>query len=386
LGLNNSLIVVCKAIPFDSGGSAKVVRSLFNNAKEQDHVLLFGREPQTDVHIRDLILPYKWEISPLSNGSENVIIKFYKFLNSLFVGIRIIKKYNSNAILGVYRDETSFILSYLLSIVNRLPLHVYLTDLYAENYSSAIKKWIQNKIFSRAVKIFCINEGMQKIYSDKYNIAATVVPHCVNAPLTHSKPLLSEKGFVILFSGNIVYDRLDLLQKLVLILKDNPNYHVRFLCPHGKDFLANHKLLASNVSYTYVTKMDEMMDELRQADLLYLPLTFKKQEGIRSSFQLESCLGTKSFDYMQSGVPILVQCPKEYLTYQYFKKRNAAILLDVDDSEILFERLESIRFAYDKYGKYAENAVASLVENDGQKTYDNLMKTIFSNKNNYNQN
>ena len=369
--------MVTKAVPFDHGGSAAIVRNLFQSAKE-NQVFIVGRKPDINYDLKKEVIPFSYRYLPLSNQPESIIIKAIKFSKSIVASAKYAKQKQVDEILGVYRDETSFVLALFLSFITGLKLNIYLTDLYAENYSSWGKRLLQSIAFSRAKNIFCVTEGMQKFYKERYNLNAILIPHTVNNVEIPSLKTKREVPFTILFSGTIVYDRLDLLQQLVFALKDNADYHIRLMCPHNEAFLIQHNLLESNVSFAFTSDADELMAEINNADLLYLPLTFKKQIKERSRLQLETCLGTKSFDYMQSGVPILVQCPEEYLTYQYFAKRNAAILLNEDNTDTLFELLETIRLNYNDYTHYANAAKKCLQEHDSRKTYNQLMSNIFN--------
>ena len=375
--MKKSLLVVCKAIPFESGGAAGIIRNLFQNSTPAEEIVLIGRKPKTEVYYDILQLPYKTEILPLSAGEETFIKKITKLLYSLILGIKFRKKYNANVVLGIYRDESSFILSYLISILSGKPLFVYITDLYGENYENRSKKIFQKIVFHRAKKIFCLTEGMQQVYKDEYNLDTIVIPHCVN-DIPKVKPRkYPNQPFKILFSGSIVHDRLDLLQNLVQLIGNKKEYKLRLLCPHDNDFLEANNLLADNVTNAFIYSNEEMLMELKKADLLYLPLTFKKPFSQRSFFQLKSCLGTKSFDYMQSGVPILVHSPKQYLTYQYFENRNMAFLLNSSNLEELKNKIEWIRNNYETAEELSKTALSCLNENDGKRIYKLLIKSIF---------
>jgi hypothetical protein len=373
--MNGRIMVICKAIPFESGGAAGIIRNLFSNSSPGE-VLLVGREPKTDINLDELNLPYQFATLPLSNKPEGRLQKAIKFIRSCAIVLSLIKKNQVKTIIGVYRDETSFILAYVISRLTGKSLYLYLTDLYAENYQSSSKRIIQRLIFRRADKIFCLNEGMQEVYENLYGQHTIVIPHSVNYSPPASPKLKASTPFRILFSGSIVYDRLDLLQQLAEIIKEDANYHLRLLCPHDDDFLKENGLAASNISKTFTSSHSEMMKELEAADLLYLPLTFKRANSERSFLQLKSCLGTKSFDYMLSGVPILVHSPSEYLTYSYFEKRSAGILLDSDDPIDLKSKLEEICLNYQDTYPIAVAAAESLKENQGPDIYQKLIREL----------
>ncbi len=218
---------------------------------------------------------------------------------------------------------------------------------------------------------------MKEVYLQKYGINAIVIPHSVNNVKPTEIKTICAKPFTILFSGTIVPDRIDLLQQLVEVIGNDNNYHIRFLCPHDINFFIANGLYAKNISVEFIEDTEAMMATLKKADLLYLPLTFKLPKNSKSDLQLRSCLGTKSFDYMQTGVPILVHCPSIYLTYKYFYNREAAILLNSNDKNDLRTKLDWIRGNYQQVSTYARNAYASLSNNSNDQVISSLIKEIY---------
>ncbi len=370
---NSPIVFICKAIPFDNGGSATVIRNLLSNSLKGQFFVM-GREPKTHLDYKNTEIPYEYALLPLSDGKKNKIIKLFLFIKSILIAIIQIKKIKAEKIIGVYRDETSFLLSYFVSLILNKDLYIYLTDLYAENYTSSLKKMIQKLVFKRAKKIFCLNEGMQKVYKDLYGLNPIVLQNCININNSFKPQIVPNNPFVILFSGTILYDRLDLLQNLVYEFRDNNDYRIHFLSPHNETFFIQNNLIGPNISHSYFNDQSEMMKSLHSADLLYLPLTFAKANDYRTVLQLTSCLATKSFDYMQSSVPILVHCPQEYFTYQFFEKRNAAILLG--SNENVSKVINEIKYNYSEYYKITENAFNSLKNNDSKIVLEKLTKEI----------
>jgi hypothetical protein len=351
-----SLLVIFRNLPPDAGGAATIIRNLFEFADES--VTIVGRKSRYNLDISHT--KYKKVEIPLSDKPENIFNKIKYFIQSIAICLKEIRNSNISNVLGVYRDESSFILSYIVSVISGKPLFVYLTDLYAENYNSLQKKIIQKIIFNKAKYIFCLNQAMKDYYVSvgykNVEIVLSTIPEIL--PLKIKE--FDGKVFKIAFSGSIIYDRLDLLQMLVKIIENNPQYELNLFCPHNEDFLKSNLLYANNVKFEYLNEPTLLLKKLKENHLLYLPLTFKKPDSQRSFLQLKTCLGTKSYEYMQTGVPILVHSPSEFYTYQFFESNQSAILLNSPKKEDLSELIYKVKSKYDNFEPFAQNAHKEL--------------------------
>lgn len=349
-------MVVFRNIPPDIGGAATIINNLF--AFADDNVTIVGRKSR--IILDTTKARYNRVEIPLSEKPESKFVKIFLFLKSIFICLQVIYKSKIKYILGVYRDESSFILSYILSILTRRKLYVYMTDLYAENYISKKKKIIQNIIFKRAKIIFCLNQAMKDYYISMGYKIVEIIPTTIIEIVPFKRKIYKEGVFKIAFSGSIIYDRLDLLQKLVKIIGNNSKYHLMLLSPHDEEFLRQNELKSSNVSIEFVNNSKLLIEKLQECHLLYLPLTFNKPNNQRSYLQLKTCLATKSFEYMQTGVPILVHSPVDYFTYSFFKNTNSAIMQNSGKEENLLKKIEEISNNYKDLSIYAINAHQQL--------------------------
>lgn len=367
-----SLLVIFRNLPPDAGGAATIIRNLFEFADES--VTIVGRKSRFNQGISHT--KYKKVEIPLSDKPENIFYKIKYFIQSIAICLKEIRNSNISNVLGVYRDESSFILSYVVSVISGKPLFVYLTDLYAENYNSNQKKIFQKIIFNRAKSILCLNEAMKSHYiSLGYNqveVILSTVPEIL--PLKIKE--YDDKVFKIAFSGSIIYDRLDLLQMLVKIIGNNSQFELNLYCPHNEDFLKSNLLHANNVKFEYLNDTTQLIKKLQENHLLYLPLTFKKPDSQRSYLQLKTCLGTKSYEYMQTGVPILVHSPSEYYTYQFFESNQSAILLNSPKIENLSDFINKVKSKYNQFKPFAQNAHKELALHQSQSNLQKLFEFL----------
>lgn len=375
--IENVLVVITKGIPFESGGAAAIVRNLFANVNNKSKVFLLGRK--AEYLTSNIVLPYDCFEIPLSNQPHNILTKIFLFSKSLFIGIKVIKQKKATKILGIYRDESSLVLSYLICLFTKLPLSIYLTDLYAECNPTFFRKFIQKIIFAKAKNIFCLNEGMRQVYIDLYSIRTELLPHTINDInncYNKEKQLLSNE-FIIGYAGTIVPDRIDLLKELVEIVGENINYKLRLFSPHDLKFLKNNNLYNDSVSNVYINNQDILISELNKCDLLYLPLTFTCPKDSIYKLQLMSCLGTKSFDYLKSGSEILIHSPKEYLTYTFFEDNGIGFLLESSENNALSNKLNYL-YKEIKASAFLSSDYSNIIKNHkGEKVYNDMIQTIF---------
>lgn len=375
--IENVLVVITKGIPFESGGAAAIVRNLFANVNNKSEVCLLGRK--AEYLPSNIVLPYDCFEIPLSNQPHNILTKVFLFLKSLFIGIKVIKQKKATKILGIYRDESSLVLSYLICLFTKLPLSIYLTDLYAECNPTFFRKFIQKIIFQKAENIFCLNEGMRDVYLDLYSISTKVIPHTINDMkncFKKEKQHLNNE-FIIGFAGTIVPDRIELLQELVEIIGESSIFKLKLFIPHDLDFLNNNNLYNDSVSFEYLNNHDTLISELNKCDLLYLPLTFTCPKDSIYKLQLKSCLGTKSFDYLKSGSEILIHSPKEYLTYTFFEDNGIGFLLDSNEKNALLNKLDCL-FKKIKDSAFLSSDYSDFLKNhEGEKVYNDMIQTIF---------
>jgi hypothetical protein len=367
-----SLLVIFRNLPPDGGGAATIIRNLFEFADET--VTIVGRKSRFNLDISHT--KYKKVEIPLSDKPENIFYKIKYFIQSVYICLKEVESSKNQKILGVYQNEFSLLLSYVVSIITRKPLFVYLTDLYAENYKSRKKDLLQKILFKRAKYIFCLNHAMKDYYISagykNVEVILSTIPKIL--PLKIKK--FDGKVFKIAFSGSIINDRLDLLQKLVEVIGNNPQYELNFFSPHEEEFLISNHLFANNVNCEFINDPALLIKKLQQNHLLYFPLTFKKPDSQRSYLQLKTCLGTKSYEYMQTGVPILVHSPIEYYTYQFFESNQSAILLNSPKKEDLSELINKVRSKYNHFGTFTQNAHKELAFHLSQPNLQRLIELM----------
>lgn len=340
---HTKFLIVARSLPYVQGGTMIVLRRLIENFTKGEAYIL-GRRPFQNVVLNDTELnAHMTEIKvPRIKGYH--LWMLLAVIPGIFKGLKLLKKHNIPVIIGVYPDAGSLLLSYFLHKISGKPYMAYFCDLYYENHKKgwkgALAKWLQPRVFKSAT-IIAVNDAVKIFYKEKYNVDSVLIQTAINQELpTNFTVLAVEDKFIIGYSGSIIFDRLDPMQDLIKAIGNNPKYEIRLFTTQTEEFLKANNLYANNVKLKFCKSVDELIAELQQCHLLYLPLTFKLSKSTYE--QLATCFGIKSYEYLLSCRPTFVHCPPEYFTSSFFADNNCGYCIGKVTPEELKQYIEEI--------------------------------------------
>jgi hypothetical protein len=344
-------LVIARTLPIESGGTMIVIRRLLDNFSGDEPVVL-GRTPlKTRVLKNDKPLDYPCYEIPTPQIKGYKFWRLFSVIPGFFQAFYLIWRYKIKVIIGVYPDEGSLLLAYMVSFVTRKPLMAYFCDLYMENNRGPLHKrlsqWLQPKVFRRSSSIIAANQGMKDFYDTTYGIDTLLLPTAINqkVPSAFELPAIS-KPFIIGYSGSVVLDRLDPMQALIKAIGGNENYEIRLFTPQSEEYLKSVNIWAPNVKLKFCASQRDLIAELSACHVLYLPLTFIVGGKSNSREQLATCFGIKSYEYFLSCRPVLVHCPKDYFTATFFTRQECGVAIDSLDPLQIQNELESLQGNY----------------------------------------
>ncbi|MES2651673.1 MAG: hypothetical protein V4663_08030 [Bacteroidota bacterium] len=355
--LNSKTLFVVRALPYEAGGTPVVIRNLLNYLPK-DSIYILGRRVNPGKKLSREYIKQKMFKIPVLYTIGYRFWKYFSIIPGFFMGIYIIKKYNIQKIVGVFQDDASLILAFLLAKCNKkIDFYPYFMDLYAEQktgFSAQFSTYIQDKVFKRAKNILLINDGMRDFQlahhsSDKF-VTIPIVSQQQQFLSNNKKP---NDKFVITFSGTVNEDRLETLQVFTKELANDSRFTFKFLTAQTEDDLRKLAVFFDGFSIKHCKTQDELFLELSQSDLLYLPLRFTYPKSMDA--QMSTCFGAKIFDYLQMSVPILIHSPSNFFNYTYFENHNAGFLLNTLDVKQIHISLDSFfkgdfkDLAFEKY-------------------------------------
>lgn len=380
LQVNGRILLVSRALPVESGGTMIVIRRLLENF-DRDEIVVLGRTPyKSRVLKNDKAPEYRCFEIPTPQIKGFRLWRMLSVIPGFFQGLWIIWRYQIKIIIGVYPDQGSLLLSALLQAITRKRYMAYFCDLFMENQTRNrfhfLANWLQPYVFKNADRILAANAGMKQFYDTRYKINSLLMPTAINSSIPQSFVLPDKiDPFIIGYSGSIVPDRLDPMQALIETIGDDIQFEIRLFTPQREDYLRSVKIWAPNVRLKFCASHAELIHELSQCHVLYLPLTFKVEYNSRE--QLATCFGIKCYEYFQSCRPVLVHCPSEYFTSTFFTTQECGEAIGSLDPVEIKAILNKLVNEYHFLGpKYVNRALVAASEFEGNKIAGRLSLSI----------
>lgn len=233
---------------------------------------------------------------------------------------------------------------YAYQVAQELGLPYYLSvhdDLrYALQHSLALKEGMDkiSEVWQGAEGRFVISDELGKEYCRRYGKKAyTIVTDGLDQ--VPAQPQIRQiNSYRIYFMGlfHISYEvnLKALLQALEILHKLRVDWNLAVTCRCGS---IRPQVLADRFPVTLLpfASEQEVIRDLEQADMLYLPLPFGQEH---ESFVRYS-LSTKMITYLGSGLPIIYHGPVEAAASQLLAQHQAAILINSLDPHCIAEGL-----------------------------------------------
>jgi hypothetical protein len=337
------------ASPFMPSGSPQILRNLSSFFPTESVLYLFGKHepnPVKDVVIANHSLP-SW-----IDKSIYVVPSFLRIFFEIIVQTPLIiilgfihaRRFNPDFILTVYYRTEWILSSFLLAKLLNKPLYYYVHDPYLERYKfkSKLEMYIAGKIEEKTLtrsnnKVIVLYETLSEYYNNKYKIKSQVLPHIADSSEPHMRngnKTVSDT-LVIGFAGSIYANNMEQIKDLIKIVDDNSNYILKIWTNANSELIGVENMKnPDRVIIGFEADKKRLLSELSKCDLLYLPLDFHGSTALPIE-SLQYVLPTKAVDYLQTGSLILVHCPAYFETSVFFKKYNAAYILNSDNPEDL---------------------------------------------------
>jgi glycosyltransferase involved in cell wall biosynthesis len=245
-------------------------------------------------------------------------------------------------------DGAFLIAGWRLARKMSLPYYVFLHDLWEENeryLNVRVARHFEKQILTGAETVFTITDRARQYYLDKYNVDSKVLLHTIdpeytNIPPRTRLPWTSGMSFRIVASGSFYPDmNLDTLRSLnkAIIAHPDENIELRILTQYfNQSFLE--EFCDPRITIKSCTKQ-EVWQELGDADLLYVPLSFRS----RNPAEIETVFPTKVTEYALADVPIIVHGPAHCYTVDYARRRRWAYTVYRPDPDALWKSILHIR-------------------------------------------
>ena len=236
--------------------------------------------------------------------------------------------------------------AYCIARIMRKKLVLYFFDPVEEFRMGRIQKVLVKRLMPRLVKyaskFIVMSNTLADHYRVKYGIKCEVLPHSVringSEDATVPEDGLMNEETEIIFSGKIskyqedsllnLKKAIDLIPqkiRLKIYTSTKPNY-LRMLGFSGAHIATGH------------LDHEHLMEELKKADILFLPLSFQNS----GSSVVKAAFPAKTMDYLLAKRPILIHAPKDSFIVNYAKKNGFAVCVTENGTNSLANAIQNL--------------------------------------------
>ena len=311
-------------------------------------------------------LPWRYETPPWLPRDRYPrlwrVLRYPNFLSIPLItlwGWRMVRRHGIEVIFTVPWYGEFFIAAYLLHRLTKLPLFVYIMDVWSEGESRIgriggfIASYFEPKIVNAAHHLWMIGPQMAEYYRTRYGVAGHPLSNVVDVEVyarertraVAVRPSLNDNVRVV-HTGNIYRMNDDAVRNLMGVLQDERLaeaglHNVRLELYTGQSVQAlGESYDISPKSWLKLSYADlaDIPSIQCQADILFLPMTFDAswKTMISTSFL------TKLPEYLASGTPILVHAPSYATAAIYARQHDCALVVDTQDPDVLATAIQRL--------------------------------------------
>jgi glycosyltransferase involved in cell wall biosynthesis len=232
-----------------------------------------------------------------------------------------------------------------------------------------VAKLIARFVFSRSAGVIGPNEFICQEYQQRYGVPAVLVRNpCDKAelkkmPSVHS--LGKSNRVKIIYTGSIYLANYDCFRNLIEVMKLLPEYSIELhiFTSQTAEQLAGEGIRGDRVFIHSHVPYGEVLEEQRNGDILFLPLTF----GASISEIVHTSAPGKLGEYLASGRPVLAHVPSDSFVAYYFQKYHCGLVASENNITDLKSKLLKLLTDTDLYSTIVQNArQRALVDFDPQ--------------------
>ena len=294
-----------------------------------------------------------------------IVYIFLSVVNGFLLNLR--KRFD--CLLAVYPDESDMYAATILQLLLRIPLIIYMHDLYSEvrKRDRAYRIWrlLEDAVFARSSMIIVTNDIFRHYYLDRGLDHVEVLPSCVDCEESINQVASetdepSDRRLRVVYTGSVYAAHEDAIQCFLRAAQKVSGIEMIFCTPYRKKYL-------EGVSVGFLTKAKCRVLQ-RSADVLLLPLAFCSPypEEIRIAFPC------KSLEYLAAGRPILAIVPAGSYAEEFVKKHDVGIVVNTPSEEKVMEALEKLKMPAVRK-RFSRNAQKAVCLYDAKVQAQNLM-------------
>jgi hypothetical protein len=270
-------------------------------------------------------------------------------------GERLIQEQGFDSLVLASDSGQALIGGYCLARRARLPYSIIYFDPYTGNnlgwVLSLAAMSVEPRLLKNAQRVIVCGDALETSLRRRVLRQYVSLPISVDVPSKHPDFVQNcPKVFRILYSGMVYWIQVDALRSFISAVRA---LSVEFLVtsPQKKDQLARMGVKGTHVRYGFLAKK-ELLKLRHRVDLLYLPLSFRKEY----KKVIEVATASKICEYMTSGRPILVHAPPYAYIAKYAARENFAQVVTSTDPDKIRQNVFMLMRDTEHRKRLAENA------------------------------
>ncbi len=271
----------------------------------------------------------------------NTAIRFLQIPVACLIALYWVVRMRPRVIFAVYPEIEFLCVAATVAWLSRLSLKLYLLDLIPfveeRSFKGFYFRRFKRQALSHASGVATISEGLSDFYGRELQKPCAVIQHIL-PPQSSCSEQCNEGN---LFLGGGVY-AINLQSSLriaraAVSLQKKMFYTSR---DFSKQLGANGIVSLLLCERSYEADVDYQR-ALRGSDVLVLVLDWAEESGANPS-ALKTVFPTRTMEYLQSGVPILVHCPDDFFLACFFKEHACGVVVSERSEVALARAIEAL--------------------------------------------
>lgn len=297
---------------------------------------------------------------------------------------KIIKEaecFKPSAIVGVYPDYYFLKMASDAAKELKLPFIAYLHDTISESSigtrfeKESLK--LQEDVFINSSALLVMSDGMKQLYKKKYNIDSITLEHTY---LEKIPDVTSERGGLrqAFWGGDVYAININSVRRMSKAL-DLVGLKFFIATSHKKEYFEKTGFDSEKLKIGFFENRKNYLKYLTENSILVLALDWPDESNIHED-ELATIFPTKTPEYLASGRPIIVHCPKNYFLANFFLKNDCGFVVSDKDPESLSKVLNNILKDKDLARNKVSNALKAAKRFDSDliaKRFKKIIESVY---------
>lgn len=350
----NKVLLMSHCVPPLVRGSSVIITRLFKHFPNDSYVILASRfDKKAGLEVDEkLRLPCRYYYTnneTIVGGTKNDFFsrlgKWLEVIPIVMKGAKVVVEEKCSKIL-VYPTHGNFLLAaWAIHKIWKKQLYIYLFDLFftsenGSNFEQLMRKITEKAAMGSAECVFVMSEKLRDYYQAKYpKLSIKIIRHSVDRTKYLSRhddngqfdP--TAKPVTIVFTGMIYGYQIDAIQNLARAVNGLDDVRFHIYTQRSRKYLEDMGVCGKNVFHYGYLSNDEIPRVQKNADILFLPMTFGGK-GLNKDI-VKTASPSKIAEYLAAGRPILIHAPSYSYVAWYANKYGFGLVVEEQDTNSL---------------------------------------------------